>query len=147
MEDIPADTVITEIKTDKNTLSIWEASTPEEIDDIFVALASNLDSIGTICIVKIDSEQLNDFIIDDQKGDTPATNINLKHHNITELNYVNMGQVIQAIIVSLANNGLERRTRSQMQKLLVEACRRGELDLEKMSESLRDEIYKKMANH
>ena len=134
------------MRTDKNTLSIWEASTPEDIDDIFIALASNLDSIGTICIVKIDSGQLKDFIIDNQEGDTPATGINLKHHNITELNYVNMGQVIQAIITSLANNGLERRTKGQMQKLLTEACRRGKLDLEKMSESLRNEIYKKMTN-
>lgn len=133
-----------ELKTDHNTLSLWEASNPEEIDDVFVALASNLDSIGTMCIVKIEEDLLKDFIIDNQLGDTPAIEINARHHNVTELNYVNMGKVIQGIVDSLAADGLERRTKGQMRKLLVEAYKKGTLDMEKLSENLRTEIYRQV---
>lgn len=80
LEDISADTVTSELKTDHNTLSFWEANSPEEIDDVFVALASNLDSIGTMCIVKIEEALLKDFIIDNQLGDTPAIEINARHY-------------------------------------------------------------------
>lgn len=145
LEDIQADTVTNELKTDQNTLSLWEANNPEEIDDVFVALASNLDSIGTMCIVKIDEERLRGFTIDNQLGDTPAIEINAKHHNVTGLNYVNMGRVIQEIVGSLADNGLERRTKGQMRKLLVDAYKKGKLDMDKISEKLRDEIYKQSA--
>lgn len=131
-----------ELKTDQNTLSLWEANSPEEVDDVFVALASNLESIGAMTVLKIEEEWLKDFEIDNQLGDTPAIDINAKHHNVIGLNYVNMAGIIQGIVGSLAAAGLERRTKTEMRKLLVEAYKMGKLDMERMSERLRNEIYR-----
>lgn len=115
------------------------------MDDVFVALASNLDSIGTIYAVKIDGERLAGIQFDDEPGDTPAVMLNSKHHNILDLNYVSLGDVIGSILDGLAHDGLVKKTRGEMKKLLAGAYTEGKLDGELLSPHLKAEIEKELA--
>ncbi len=142
LKDIPMDTVIAEFKTENNKLSLWEADTQDDLNDAFVALASNMQAIETIFAVKLDSKKLPEFTFDDELGSTPAVGINRKHHNIVDLNYVNLGDVIQVIIDGLSGDCLVKRTRGQMKKLLVDAYKKGRLDEKLLHPNMQKEIVR-----
>ena len=72
LENVQADTVVTELKTSGNKLSVWQVEDEEDLDDAFVALGSNCSSVGTIWAVKLLPEDLKDMCFDDEEGETPA---------------------------------------------------------------------------
>lgn len=121
MENIEADTVVAEFQTDKNKLSVWKIENDEDLDDAFVALASNCDSIGTLDAIKIDASDLENAVFDEEMGNTPTRDINHKHCNIVNLNYVSLGIVIQSMIKGLQKGSYIRKTRGCMKQLLANA--------------------------
>ena len=142
LEDIEADTVVAEFQTDKNKLSVWKVDTEEDLKDAFVALVSNCDSIGTVDAIKIDEEDLNNILFDNEEGETPAKAINQKHCNITELNYVNLGTVIQAMIDGLKKENYIRKTKGEMKQLLADAYESDKLAEDELSPSVLRDIKK-----
>lgn len=139
--------MIAEFKTDHNRLSVWEAESHEDLDDAFIALASNMDNISTIFAVRLDGSSLSELEFDDKLGDTPATEANKKHHNIINLNYVSMGNIMWAILDALSNQkndeiGMIKRTKGQLKKLLVNAYRDEKLDIDRLSPNVKKEIIK-----
>ena len=146
LKDIEADTVTTELKTNGNTLSRWQADNDTELDEAFVALASNMKQIGAISAVKIEESQLKDYVLEKELGQTPATEINERHRNITGLNYVNLSGVIQAVLDSLGNQGMVRKSKQDMRMLLVNAYKGNKLNTSLMPTELREEIEKIISN-
>ena len=144
MQDIQADTVVSEFKTDKNKLSVWKIENTSDIEDAFIALASNCSTIGTICAAMIPPEELKLLEFDDEEGDTPTIGINHKHCNIIELNYVSLGHVISSILRCVQNqdNMLIRKSRADMKNLLAKAYSQNKLDTTRISPSVLDEIKK-----
>lgn len=149
LEDVEADTLTIDLKTDHNTLSVWQVDDDTELDDIFVALGSNMDNISTIFIVKLDQNDLlsRGIVLDDQEGNVPVLGINDKHHNIVNLNYVNMAEIIDTILIGLKEEEWSKRTKSNMKKLLCKAYLEGKLDIDNMSASLVKEIEKALEGY
>ena len=149
LEDVEADTLTTDLKTDHNTLSVWQVDDEVTLDDVFVALGSNMDNICTIFIVKLDEQNLlsRGITLDNQEGNVPVKGINNKHHNIVNLNYVNMGEVIHTNIIGLKEEEQEKRTESNMKNLFCKAYLEGKLDISNMSENLVREIEKALATY
>ena len=127
LEDVEADTLTTDLKTDHNTLSVWQ------VDDEVTLDEQNLLSRG--------------ITLDNQEGNVPVKGINNKHHNIVNLNYVNMGEVIHTIIIGLKEEEWEKRTKSNMKNLFCKAYLEGKLDISNMSENLVREIEKALATY
>ena len=82
LEAIPADTVLSEFNTKNNMLSIWSVESEQDINDVFIALASNRANISTISVVEIDPKDLEGLRFNDDEGDTPTFDINQKHRNM-----------------------------------------------------------------
>ena len=140
MEDITADTVVSELKTIGNKLSVWKIENDEDIIDAFIALASNSDYLGTIDAIKIDSEKMKDLEFDTEVGDTPAIAINEKHRNIINLNYVSLGKVISAIIDAFQKNQNIRKRKSEIKEILKKACGEGKLKLDDLSQDIQKHL-------
>ena len=141
LRDIPADTVLAELQTDKNKLSVWKIENDQDLLDAFVALGSNSVSIGTIDAVKIDADCISDLKLDNEKGDTPTIGINEKHRNITELNYSTLGDVINSIILGIrSDGGYVRKTKGEMKRLLVEAYRTNRLIMDQLAPNMKNSI-------
>lgn len=138
--DIDADTVIYEFKTEGNKLSVWLVNNDDDLNDAFIALASNMDSLGTIDAVKLAEEDLQSLSLDPELGGTPTFEINHKHRNITELTYGKIGIVIEAILRGIMNKCIERRTKGKLKELLINAYKAGKLDIEKMSPRILKDI-------
>ena len=145
LEDIPADTVVSEFRTDKNKLSVWKIETDDDLSDAFIALASNCDNIGTIDAVKIDEKDLADISFDEEDGNTPTIGINHKHRNIIDLNYVNLGTVIQSMIYGFQKDQYIHLTKGKLKQLLADAYEQNRLNTEELAPSVLRDIEKTVA--
>lgn len=139
-KDIEADTLFSEIQTDNNKLSVWKASDENDINDIFVALASNCKNISTISAIKINECDVKNLLFEKEDGDTPTFGINQKHRNITCLNYGSLGDILFSIIKAFNNDGYIRKTKSEMKRILANAYKSGKIDKEHISPDLEREI-------
>lgn len=142
LEDIPADTVLAELKTDKNKLSVWKVETENDLNDAFIALCANCNSIATIDAVKIDEKDLEELVIEKEEGNTPTVGINGNHRNIVELNYKTLGDVIMSIVCGIQKNGYVRKTKGEMITLLTEAYFSNKLEFDKLESSVKEKILK-----
>lgn len=121
LEKVEADTVVAEFRTEKNKLSVWKVETEDDLKDAFIAPASNCDSTGTIDAIKIEQTDLEQMQFDEELGDTPTRNINQKHCNIVNLNYVNLGNVIQGVLNGLKKDQHIRMSKGKIKQLLADA--------------------------
>lgn len=144
MEDIPADTVVTELKTDQNKLSLWKIDSEADLDDAFIALGSKCNNIGTICAVKLSTDDLNELYFDAEKGNTPTIGINEKHCNVINLNFVSLGSFVLAIIQGIRSNHVIKKSRPEMKKLFAKAFLDNKLDFPNLAPDLQKEIEKEI---
>ena len=147
LKDVQADTIFAELTTDQNKLSVWEVETEEDIIDAFIALGSNCSYFGAIEAVKINGDILKGIDFDNEAGDTPAIEINEKHRNIINLNYVSLGEVVSSILYGLRNDGYVRKNRRQMRDILVEAYNSSKLDTTRIEPTLLNEIQTEIEKH
>lgn len=129
-----------ELKTNGNKLSVWQAFTDEDIEKIILALASNVDNISSMDIVKIKDEDIKTMNKDDSIGITPVEFINDKHTDLTDINYESLGILIEGILNGLKNDCVVHKTKKEIKNILVNALKSGELDITKISENLRNKI-------
>lgn len=141
-DEIEADTVMYEFKTDSNKLSVWIVESETDLEDAFIALASNMYSLGTITAVKIDESDLHTLSLDYELGETPTININQKHRNIINLTYGGIGIIIDAILKSIRKKFIFRKSRGDVKKLLIKAYKGGKLDVSKISRKILEVITK-----
>lgn len=121
---------------------MWKIENDQDLIDAFVALGSNCESIGTIDAVKIDAGCIDDLKLDTETGDTPTIGINEKHRNITELNYLTLGEVIDSIILGIRTGGYVRKTKGEMKRLLVDAYRTNRLIMDQLAPNMKNSILK-----
>lgn len=141
LKDIEADTVVTEFKTDNNKLSVWKTEDERDIEDAFIALGANCSNIGSISAVKISLDELDGISFDDEEGNTPTIEINQKHRNITDLNYLSLGDVISAVIACLQKEDrVVEKSKAEMRNILVRAYLDNRLVVQAMNPSIVDEI-------
>ena len=139
--------MVSELKTDRNRLSVWKVENDEDLLDAFVALGANSEHIGTISAVKIKPQDLNAVCFESEEGVSPTRGINEKHRNIKDLNYLLLGDVAMSVIKGLGTGGYIRKTKGDMKKLLIDAYKKNKLDMENMSPTLKEEIMDAVSFH
>lgn len=144
MKDISADTVVTELKTDQNKLSVWRIDSETDLEDAFIALGSKCNNIGTICAVKLSTDDLSELYFDAEKGDTPTIGINDKHRNVINLNFVSLGSFVLSIIQGIRKRRVVMKTRAEMKKLLAKAFLDNKLDFSNLAPNLQKELEKEL---
>lgn len=83
--------------------------------------------------------------IETEDGDTPTIGINHKHRNIIDLNYVNLGTVIQSMIHGFQNDRYIRLTRGKLKQLLADTYEQNRLNIEELAPSVLHDIEKTVA--
>jgi len=134
--DVDADTLTCDLRTDENKLSFWKVENDNDLDDAFIALASNMNSLGTIVAVKIKDDDFDKLSFNEELGETPTFNINQKHCNIINLTYGTFEIVITAILKAIRENYVIRKTKGEMKSLLIKAYEDKKLNTQKISERI-----------
>jgi hypothetical protein len=76
-EDVPADAITKDMKTDRNTLSVWEVSGADNIDEAVLAIVSGGQHLDTIDVVPMNTEHLEENQVDyiGTEGRTPVKDL------------------------------------------------------------------------
>lgn len=146
IEDFQADAVA-DIKTNCNTLSIWEIESLEEkaVDEAIFALVTNRiqHSIDKIDFVVISEEELRKHELNclETDGDTLVEDLKSKHRDIVELTYGSIRDILEIISEITKKGNTKRRTKGQIKAILKENINRIEnidyFDSEGFKEELR----------
>ena len=137
---LEADSILAEIRTNANSLSIWKASNDTDINDVILAFACNLDSFSRITVIAVDDALLDGLDINPSEGDTPAGSINELHCDVNDLNYDKLSILIKAINISIMNDRVISKSKSQVRDLLIEAVKLGRIKLCDVSNELSNKI-------
>lgn len=141
----PAD-AITDLKTTRNKLSVWEAVTDDEINDAIVAMALGRDSIAKLCFVYLDENELDRIgikAIQDESGSAPGIeSIDLlnRHMNLQHLDYVRLGSLTDYIYHQLDANKFIIKTKQELNDLLISYKEKGIIATDKIKDHLREKL-------
>lgn len=140
----PADTLQSELKTTKNTLSLWYIKDLSEKNEAVIALASARNKIDRLDILCIEEELLKDFSIkcSPETGLSPYEEFNKNHYDIQEVDYATLGEISKIILSKIKET--ERLAIGNVSTLLIEAFGAGKLNKSTMEESLQMKIQQKL---
>ena len=141
--EIPADAVSVDLKTKSNTLSFWQcaSASPENLDEIVLALAAAGEKIDTMDIVWLPSESLcKGLAHEGTPGETPIEELADRHVNVCKLDYVRLGTVAKRIANAIEKGNYKRLPKSRVAEIFVEAVQSGRVRLSSLSEKIREKI-------
>ncbi len=146
-EEISADAVTADLRTQNNNLSFWQCAegTRKEIDDIALAIAAGRDKIDKVEIVLIDDKDLeNDGqAIKATNGRTPVESLVRLHVDVMQLDYSRLGRVAHRIASAIAADQCHRVSKKRVERLLVTAITQDEiLQIEGLNGKLRPQVQK-----
>jgi len=137
--DVPAD-VLTDLRAEKNELSVWRV-TPDHsnVSSILTALASQRQRLD-----KLDFTIFDDSVLDGigirckpSEGDTPHITANVTlHADLIELT-VRKVALLAEVLMPFER---ERKSRKEVQHLLIDALTSGALDRNRMDAKLLSEL-------
>lgn len=146
-EDISADAVTADLRTQNNSLSFWRCpeGTDADIDKVALAIATGRDKIDKVEIVLIDDKDLkkDGQTLKNSGGRTPVEILAKLHVDVTRLDYVRLGKIAQCVASAVAANQFHRIPRKRIESLLVTAINRDSiLNIEQLNEKLRSQVQK-----
>ena len=147
--EIAADAVTADLRTNGNRLSLWRCGdgTPEQIDDVVLALTASYDQVGVCDIAWIAEEELTAAgqVWEESDGHTTVDELVKQHVDLVRLDYERLGGVARCVLASVAA-GRGRRTRvPEVLDLLVTAVEDGRLPLDALREKVRRRVEDRLA--
>lgn len=140
-DGIPADAVTGDLRTKENALSFWRCGAGD-IDEAALAIAAGADRIDKLDIVWIRDGDLQDDgrVLSASPGRTPVADPVDRHVDVSGLDHDRLGSVARRVAAAIAEDRRRRLTKVQVKALLKTAGRDGRIDLEGLSERIREEI-------
>lgn len=140
--DVAADAITNCLKTTRNTLSVWEIDTLEDLEKAVLALVSNQEHLDTIDVVILNQSflQQKKLSIVKSPGQTPVKSLISKHRDIENLTFEGLGIVRDHIIQELRKNQIKRFTVSDLKKLLKQSIDSGLLNKEDLNCSIQNKL-------
>lgn len=122
-----ADAITNCTKTKRNTLSVWEIASEQQIDDAILAILGNSDHLDTIDVVCIPSDILamKELTVEHTPGNTQFEKMVNSHRNIAGLDFLTLGTVSKLIIRQLQEKKDRRYTVGKLKKLVKSAVKDG----------------------
>ena len=140
--DISADAITSCLRTSNNTLSTWEIESKDQVQEAVLALVSGFERLDTIDIVIFEKEKLinNGFEIVATPGITPIEDLVDTHKDIVKLNYQSIGSFAELVLDCLANSSVQRITRTEVKKILINAIEKDRLDSALLKKGIREKL-------
>jgi hypothetical protein len=141
-EDVPADAITNCLRTKHNTLSAWEITSENDIDEAVLAIVSGHQHLETIDVVPIDPGHLKENNIDCIRTDglTPVRDLIKNHIDLSNLSYKKLGVIAYHIVDKIRDKKVRRYTEGRLKAILNEAIEKGRLEADKLSDSLRRKL-------
>ena len=134
-----ADAVTGSLRTQKNTLSVWQIETSGELEDAVTAFVCQGQHLDTIDVVIFEESALSERHLKFQNklADTPLKSFKDRHYDVCELDYDSLGQFSEVIVDSLrSEKTMKRFTHSQLKELVKRAVADGKVVLEDLNEKI-----------
>lgn len=140
--DIKADAITNCMRTSHDSMSVYEISSKADIDNAFLAIASNFDRLETFDVVMMDKKVFIDSGINvlNNPGLTPVKDLKNTHWDISDLRYANLGTIAQHINSCVSSNNVMRRSRGELKNIIEKAITDGRLKLNTLRERLQQEL-------
>ena len=141
---IPSDAVTADLRTQSNSLSLWECgdATQEDIEAVVLALAVVVDRIYKIDIVWFSDDDLREcgLRISQTPGRTPIAEMSRRHYDAQNLDYEQLGYVADCVAKALSNDQYKRFTQRRVRELVSIAVQQGKVSLEALNDKIRRDV-------
>jgi hypothetical protein len=140
--DVPADAITGCMRTQHNTLSVWEVPDESKIDEAVLAIVSAADRLETIDVVQIDREHLEQNEIDCKQipGRTEVKDLADTHIDLSNLAYKELGIIACHIADKFRQDKVKRYRERRIKEILRTAIQKQRLEIENLSESIRKKL-------
>ncbi|CAD5246143.1 MULTISPECIES: hypothetical protein [unclassified Imperialibacter] len=140
--DVSADAITNCLKTTRNTLSVWQIDTEDDLEKAVLAIASNLQHLETIDVVILEEKHLSNYNIKivATPGKTPLEELVHSHRDLEELTFMKLGTIKDHIVERIQMDKFKRFTRTALKQLIEDAINTGKLKLEDLNPSIREKI-------
>ena len=145
------DILFSDLKTDKNTLSLWKYEDEQEKNDLIVAMALSRQHIQKLVYVMMDDTGINKrgIPLKDELGYADGIvdkTILEKHVNMTKIDFWRLGYIAEYLCdLVKEDNGHDFVTEKQLYQMIKDRANNGTIDVEQMNESLRESYLKRVA--
>ena len=138
--DIQSDAITKCLKTEGNTLSVWEIENKTELEDAILALITGplQEKLSTIHIVIIERDILlkNNLTLTISDGKTAFNPMVQKHIDISNLTYRKLGNIKNIIISCLDTQYFSTISKATLKEILKKAIDEGRLDKNSLNKKL-----------
>ena len=138
--------VISDLRTQSNTLSVWQADTPEDINDALVAMSLNRSDVSKMIALLLDEKDLSAMQIDFSDaipGKAPGAveSIKNKHRDLLEIDYKRLG-VLSDYMMKVVHDKDKRIeiTKPNLKKLLIQYKDGNKIIPDEMNADLREKL-------
>lgn len=123
-------------------MSVFEIASEENIDEAFLAIASNFDRLDAFDVVTLEKHHITERGYDcvQSLGITPIESLQNTHWDITSLAYGNLGNIAEYIHNRTRDNKIQRRAKYELKCLIIDATESGRLELTALKKKVREEI-------
>ncbi len=145
------DILLSDLKTDKNTLSLWKYEDDQEKNDLIVAMALSRQHIQKLVYVVMDDAGINKrgIPLEDELGNADGIvdeNILHKHVNMTKIDFWRLGYVAEYLCDLVEDDdGHSFVTDKELFQMIKDRVNNGTIDVEQMNEFLRESYLKRVA--
>ncbi len=147
--EIPADAVTNDLRTSANALSFWNcgAAQKDDLERVVLALASGAERLDKIDLAWIPITEIEKarLVIEQTDGQTPVAILIKEHVDVSRLDFVRLGKVAALLADAIEEDRYKRVRKKQVTDVIIDARKRGLLSLTDLSEKVRDEVKKAMA--
>ena len=142
-DEIPADAVTADLRTQGNSLSFWQCPTDatRDVEEAALAIAAARERVDRLDIVWLDDQELQDDgqTLRNSEGRTVPRLAHL-HVEVFRLDYVRLGSVAHRIVAAIRENRYRRLTRGDVKRLITAAVEQGRIDLDALQDKVRAEV-------
>lgn len=138
--------VISDLRTQNNTLSVWRADSQEDINDAIVAMSLNRTDVSKMIALLLDEAELSAMQIDfsdTQPGKAPGAieSIKQKHRDLVEIDYKRLGS-LSDYMLRIVHDKTKRveLTKPELKKLLEQYKEGHKIVLDEMNNDLRNKL-------
>lgn len=145
-KDLLEGDTISDLRTTKNTLSLWKVDSEEELESAVLALSasSKSESIEAIDIVWIPESVLMEAsmtISDAVPGDTVINDLSMTHRDLTCVTYKSLGDLAEIITHEIVSNRHHKKiTLGKVRKALAKAYKEKRIAEEKCTPLMLEKI-------
>ncbi len=151
LDEISADAITVDLKTQGNTLSFWfcgnDEASEEALNTAALAMCTEMDKASTIHLVYLEKGILESdgYTVAQTVGATKVTDLISLHYDVLGLNYKLLGDMAQRVQQAVSSSRMHKVVRKDLLEMVVGAARDGRLDSTKLKPTFQTEVESKLS--